>query len=60
MTPGTEVETLEQAIVEPARRVGLRFEPGLVPRIAAETIGQPSPLPLLQYALSELLSSIGR
>ena len=45
---------LEQAITEPARRVGVQFESGLVARIAAETIGQPSPLPLLQYALSEL------
>ena len=32
------------------------FEPGLVPRIAADTLGQPSPLPLLQYMLSELFA----
>lgn len=47
-------DELEQAIVEPARRLGAEFEPGLVARIAAETIGQASPLPLLQYTLSEL------
>jgi serine/threonine protein kinase/DNA-binding SARP family transcriptional activator/WD40 repeat protein len=47
-------DELEQAIVEPAARLGVGFEPGLVPRIAADTAGQPSPLPLLQYTLSEL------
>ena len=47
-------DELERAIVEPARQLGVGFEPGLVPRIAAETVGQPSPLPLLQYTLSEL------
>lgn len=47
-------DELEQAIVEPARRLGAEFEPGLVARVAAETIGQTSPLPLLQYTLSEL------
>ena len=47
-------DELERAIVEPARAVGIEFEPGLVARIAAETVGQPSPLPLLQYTLSEL------
>ncbi|MFV2064162.1 MAG: protein kinase, partial [Chloroflexota bacterium] len=47
-------DELERAIVEPARRIGVGFEPGLVARIAAETSGQPSPLPLLEYTLSEL------
>ena len=47
-------DELEQAIVEPARQRGVEFELGLPVRIAAETIGQPSPLPLLQYTLSEL------
>ena len=45
---------LEQAIVEPASQVGATFEAGLVASIAAETVGQPAPLPLLQYTLSEL------
>lgn len=47
-------DELERAIVEPARTLGVTFEPGLVARIAAETTGQPSPLPLLQYTLAEL------
>ena len=47
-------DELERVIVEPAARCGVRFESGLVPRIAADTLGQPSPLPLLQYTLSEL------
>ena len=47
-------DELERAIVEPARRVGAAFQPGLVARIAAETVGQIAPLPLLQYALGEL------
>lgn len=53
VTPLTP-EELEQVIVEPARRRGVGFEPGLVARIVADTVGQPSPLPLLQYSLSEL------
>ncbi|MGI9595734.1 MAG: hypothetical protein ACR2QK_06220, partial [Acidimicrobiales bacterium] len=53
VTPLAPAE-LEQAIVEPARRVGITFQPGLVARIVADTVGQPSPLPLLQYSLSEL------
>ena len=47
-------DELERAIVEPARQLGIEFQPGLVARIAAEATGQPSPLPLLQFTLSEL------
>ena len=47
-------DEMERAIVEPARGLGVEFEPGLAARIAAEAVGQPSPLPLLQYTLSEL------
>jgi DNA-binding SARP family transcriptional activator/tRNA A-37 threonylcarbamoyl transferase component Bud32 len=47
-------DEMERAIVEPARRLGVEFESGLPARIAAEAAGQPSPLPLLQYTLSEL------
>ncbi|MFW2335710.1 protein kinase domain-containing protein, partial [Ilumatobacter sp.] len=47
-------DELERAVVEPARRVGVELEPGLAARIAAESTGQPAPLPLLQYALAEL------
>ncbi len=47
-------DELEEAIVGPARAGGVEFEPGLVARIAAETIGQPSPLPLLQHVLAAM------
>ena len=47
-------DELEEAIVGPARESGAEFEPGLVARIAAETIGQASPLPLLQHVLAAL------
>ena len=47
-------DELERAIVEPARQLGVSFEAGLVARIAAETVAQPSPLPLLQHTLREL------
>jgi WD40 repeat protein/serine/threonine protein kinase len=45
---------MEQAIIGPAERVGMRFEPGLVPAIIAEVNQQPGALPLLQFALTEL------
>jgi WD40 repeat protein/serine/threonine protein kinase len=47
---------LEQAIVEPARRIGVSIEPGLVTAITAELKAQPGALPLLQYSLSELFA----
>jgi len=45
---------LERAIIEPAQRVGVSFDPGLVTAIIGEVKEQPGALPLLQYALSEL------
>lgn len=45
---------LERAIVEPARRVNVSFEAGLVTAIINEVKEQLGALPLLQYALSEL------
>ena len=47
-------EELEQAIRNPAERVGLQLEPGLVTAIIGDIGEQPGALPLLQYALSEL------
>ena len=47
-------DELERAIVGPAERVGVSLEPGLVAAIAADVNEQPSALPLLQYALTEL------
>lgn len=53
ITPLAADELIE-AITAPARQVGVTFEPGLVARITADTVGRASPLPLLEYALSEL------
>jgi WD40 repeat protein len=50
MTP----QELRQAIAGPAERVGLALEEGLVEEIVADVSDQPSALPLLQYALTEL------
>ena len=47
-------DELVRAIVEPAERVGVTLEPGLVAAIVADVNEQPSALPLLQYALTEL------
>lgn len=53
LSPPSPAE-LESAIVEPARQVGVGFEPGLCARIAGDVGDQPGALPLLQYALTEL------
>ncbi len=47
-------EEVRQAIQEPARRAGVRFEEGVVTEITADAGGQPGSLPLMQYALTEL------
>jgi hypothetical protein len=47
-------DELVRAIVGPAERVGVTLEPGLVATIVADVNEQPSALPLLQYALTEL------
>jgi WD40 repeat protein/serine/threonine protein kinase len=47
-------QEIEQAIVSPAERINMRFEPGLVDSILADIKQQPGALPLLQYALTEL------
>ena len=49
-------EELEQAIMGPARRVGVTFEDGLVANIVGDVNYQPGALPLLQYALTELFN----
>jgi energy-coupling factor transporter ATP-binding protein EcfA2 len=49
-----DVDMLRQAIEEPARRVGLGFEPGVVDKILNDVASQPGALPLLQHALLEL------
>ena len=49
-------DELAAAIERPAKRVDVRFEPGLVSQIIADVHEQPGALPLLQYALTELFA----
>ena len=53
VTPMTAAE-LQDAIVVPAERVGVRFEPGLVSTMVGDVVSRPGALPLLQFALTEL------
>jgi WD40 repeat protein len=52
--PQLEPGEYPEIITEPARRVGLWFEEGLVERIVADLGEEPGALPLLQYALDLL------
>ena len=45
---------LRQAVEEPARNRGVRFESGLVERLLADVGGDPGNLPLLQFCLTQL------
>jgi hypothetical protein len=45
---------LRRAVCEPARLVGLEFEPGLVDRILDGVGEEPGNLPLLEFALTEI------
>ena len=47
-------EELQKAIVDPAKRLGLRFEPGLAKRMLDDVGDEPGNLPLLEFALTEL------
>ncbi len=47
-------EELRRAIVEPARRAHVTFEPGLVERILEDVGDEPGNLPLLEFALTQL------
>jgi energy-coupling factor transporter ATP-binding protein EcfA2 len=49
-----DADMLRQAIEEPARRVRLGFEPGLVDIILGDIASEPGALPLLEHALLEL------
>jgi WD40 repeat protein/DNA-binding SARP family transcriptional activator len=46
-------DELHRAIVEPARRVGLRVEPSLADALIADVLDEPGGLPLLSAALLE-------
>jgi WD40 repeat protein/serine/threonine protein kinase len=45
---------IEQAIIEPSKRLGIKYEDGLVAHIMGDVNYQAGALPLLQYALTEL------
>jgi tetratricopeptide (TPR) repeat protein/KaiC/GvpD/RAD55 family RecA-like ATPase len=47
-------DELQHAIQEPARKVGLRFEDGLIERILDEVGEEPGSLPLVEFLLTEL------
>ena len=49
-----DADGIRLAIVEPATRAGLQFEPGLPERIVADLKDQPGSLPLLQFTLDRL------
>jgi WD40 repeat protein/DNA-binding SARP family transcriptional activator/energy-coupling factor transporter ATP-binding protein EcfA2 len=48
-------EELERAVAAPARHVGLQLEEGLLAQIVTDVVDEPGALPLLQYALTELV-----
>lgn len=50
-------DELVKMIKRPAQSVGLRWEPGLPEMIALEVADQPGQLPLLQYALTEMVEN---
>src|SRR6266567_4008436 len=47
-------EELRDAIQQPAMKVGLSFESGLVDEILDDVASEPGNLPLLQFALTQL------
>jgi len=47
-------QNLTEALVEPARRLGYRFEEGLAEAMVAELRDEAAPLPLMQFAVSQL------
>ncbi len=52
LTP-MSAEQLSRAIAEPARRSGLRFEPGLVDLLVRDVVDEAGALPLMSHALVE-------
>ena len=53
VSPMTPAE-LGEAIVEPAKKLGVAFEDGLAARIRGEVTGEPGALPLLGFLLEKL------
>ncbi|HEX2833421.1 MAG TPA: hypothetical protein VHW00_10420 [Thermoanaerobaculia bacterium] len=52
-TPLTAAE-LREAIEEPAKLIGLKFESGVVDALVRDVLGEPAALPLLQFTLWKL------
>ncbi len=52
--PPLSADEMEEAIRRPAERVGADVESGLVVEMVSDVAHQPGPLPLVQYALTEL------
>lgn len=46
---------LAQAVSQPARRAGLELEDGLVSEVVSDVADQPGALPLMQFALTEMV-----
>ncbi|HEX7808938.1 MAG TPA: hypothetical protein VF608_09440, partial [Thermoanaerobaculia bacterium] len=55
-TPLTAAE-LREAIEEPAKLIGLKFESGVVDALIRDVLGEPAALPLLQFTLWKLWQS---
>jgi WD40 repeat protein len=53
ITPLTAAD-IRQAIEEPARQIGLKFEEGLIDHLLNDILGEPAALPLLQFTLLKL------
>lgn len=53
LTPLTASD-LREAIEEPARKIGLKFEDGLIDSLLNDILGEPAALPLLQFTLLKL------
>ncbi len=49
-----DAAALRAVIVEPAQRVGLRIQEGVVRTLVEETLAEPDGLPLLQFTLSQI------
>jgi hypothetical protein len=53
LTPLTAAD-LREAIEEPARKIGLKFEEGIIDSLLNDILGEPAALPLLQFTLLKL------
>jgi YD repeat-containing protein len=52
--PPLTAAELKEVIEQPAQKVGLRFESGIVHQLVDELLGEPAGLPLLQFSLRQL------